>query len=175
MADKVLEAFLRRQYEEGVRLAESSDLLGLLALGGDPPRDYIAQFRCKGLVRDSAGKVDEADCFEVLIQFPPDYLRRAEPAEVLTWLGPREVFHPNISNRGPVVCIGRLAPGTSLADILYQLYEIISYQKVTPREDDALNKEACVWVRNNPDRLPVDSRPLKRRTLKITGEVLCTA
>ena len=105
----------------------------------------------------------EASRFEVGIWFPSDYLRRAEPWEVLTWLGPRRVFHPNISDRMPVICVGRLAPGTWLVDLLYQVFEIISYQKVTMREDDALNPAACAWARENQHRFPVDRRPLKWR------------
>ncbi|HVR30785.1 MAG TPA: hypothetical protein VMS86_14780 [Thermoanaerobaculia bacterium] len=34
------------------------------------------------------------------------------------------------------------------------------------REDDALNREACVWARANQHRFPLDRRPLKRRALR---------
>jgi len=161
--DPVYEAFLARQYEEGMALASASDLLELIPLDGSPPSRYIARFGCTGLVRLPNGRVAEADRFEVGIWFPSDYLRRAEPWEVLTWLGPRQVFHPNISDRMPLICVGRLAPGTWLVDLLYQVFEIISYQKVTMREDDALNHAACVWARENQGRFPVDRRPLKWR------------
>ena len=87
----------------------------------------------------------EANHFEMGIWFPADYLRRVEPFEVLTYLGPREVFHPNI--KAPFICVGRLVPGTPLVDILHQCSEIITYNKVTMREDDALNQDACAWAR----------------------------
>jgi len=161
--DPVYEAFLARQYEEAMALAAGSDLLELEPLGEHPPDRYIARFRCTGLVRRPGGGVTEARHFEVGIWFPSDYLRRAEPWQVLTWLGPREVFHPNISARLPVICVGRLKPGTWLVDLLYQCFEIISYQKVTMREDDALNTAACAWTRQHLHRLPVDRRPLKWR------------
>ena len=35
------------------------------------------------------------------------------------------------------------------------------------REDDALNQAACQWARANLARLPVDTRPLKRRSLAL--------
>ena len=161
--DPVFEAFLRRQYEEASALAASSDLLELFPLDGMPPSRYIARFHCRGLVRAPNSKVTETDRFEVGIWFPSDYLRRAEPWEVLTWLGPRHVFHPNISNRMPLICVGRLAPGTWLVDLLFQCFEIITYQKVTMREDDALNPAACAWAREHQGRFPVDPRPLKWR------------
>jgi len=109
------ESFLIRQREEGLELAASSDLLVLSPLvrpGDAPPQRYLASFRCRGLVRDGAGGVREADRFDVGIWFPSDYLRHADPFRVLTWLGPRQVFHPNISDRAPVICVGRLVPGT---------------------------------------------------------------
>ena len=161
--DPIYEAFLARQYEEGMALARASDLLELEPLGDFPPCRYIARFSCTGLVRSRPGQVSETDRFEVGIWFPSDYLRRAEPWQVLTWLGPREVFHPNISNRLPLICVGKLKPGTWLVDLLYQCFEIISYQKVTMREDDALNAAACAWAREHQHRFPVDRRPLKWR------------
>ena len=167
MQDKIFQSFLKRQYEEGMALAESSDLLELFPMAGDPPNRYIAQFRCKGMIRDANGEPIEADHFEIGIWFPSDYLRRAEPFQVLTWLGPWEVFHPNISDKAPFICVGKLAPNTPLVDILYQCFEIITYNKVTMREDDALNVDACRWARGNQHRFPIDRRPLKRRELKI--------
>jgi len=159
--DPVFDSFLARQYQEGMALAAGSDLLELFPLDGMPPSRYIARFNCRGLVRSPNGNVTESERFEVGIWFPSDYLRRAEPWEVLTWLGPRHVFHPNISNRMPLICVGRLAPGTWLVDLLFQCFEIITYQKVTMREDDALNPAACAWAREHQSRFPVDSRPLK--------------
>lgn len=162
MRDPVYHAFLARQHEEGMALAAASDLVDLWPFTGDPPDRYVARFGCTGLVRRGT-RIQEAGCFEVGIWFPSDYLRRAEPSQVLTWLGPREVFHPNISHRLPFICVGRLSPGTALVDLVYQCFEIITWQKVTMREDDALNPGACGWAREHHGRLPVDRRPLKWR------------
>jgi ubiquitin-protein ligase len=172
MPDKIFESFLQRQYVEGMALAAGSDLLELfpaITEGGLPPQDYLARFRCKGLVRVD-GEVFDWDCFEVLIYFPTDYLRTANAFQVLSWAYPPQVFHPNISDKSPFICVGRLAPGTSLVDILFQCWEIITYNKVTMREDDALNPEACAWARRNQQRFPVDRRPFKRRTLDLQIE-----
>lgn len=160
MRDTVLDAFRRQQLLEGTALASQSDLFDLVPFG-DPPDRYLVHFHCKGLVETAHG-VEEATGFEVGIRFPADYLRRYDPARVVTWLGP-PVFHPNVSDHSPLVCLGSLPPGTSLVDLVYQLYELITYQKVTMREDDALNRAACQWTRSHIDRLPIDARPLKRR------------
>jgi hypothetical protein len=165
MRDLILDGFLRRQHEEGLALARASDLLELFPGPGDPPDQYIARFRCKGLVRSPDGVVSEADRFEVGIWFPSDYLVCPNPSVVLTWFGPRDVFHPNILP--PFICVGRMAPGLPLVDLLYQCFDMISGAKVTMREDDALNRDACAWARRNLERFPVDRRPLKRRALAL--------
>ena len=169
--DPIFQSFLAAQYERGMTLAGESDLLELEPLGESPPNRYIARFRCKGLVRSTSGEITEADRFEVGIWFPSDYLRRANPAQVLTWLGPRQVYHPNIADDLPLVCVGRLYPGTELVDILFQLFEMITYAKVTMREDDALNREACAWARANQHRFPIDRRPLRRRKRRLQPTV----
>ena len=164
MADRVLDAFLARQMDEGLALARESDLVSLAPLGARADR-YVVELRCTGLVEEGLGRVVEADRFHLGIHFPSSYLRHADPFRVLTWLGPRTIWHPNISASAPVICVGRLAPGTGLVDILYQVFEIVTWNKVTMREDDALNRAACQWARGHRDRFPVDRRPLKRRPL----------
>jgi len=167
MADLVFEGFLRKQFEEGMALARQSDLLELIPVSGDPARRYIARFRCKGLVRNPDGVAEHND-FHVGVHFLDDYLRRVDPFQLLTWLLPPHAWHPNVN--APAICIGKVTPGTSLVDLLYRLFEVITYNKVTPREDDALNRVACQWARRNRDRFPIDRRPLKRRSLKLRVE-----
>jgi hypothetical protein len=165
--DNVLRNFLQEQYREGMALADESDLLDLIPVEGSPPDRYIARYFCKGLIR-SSGEVREAENFVVGIWLPSDYLKRVEPLEIVSWLAPENVFHPNIG-RGPgrdygplAICLGRIGVGTPLVDILYQTWEVITYAKATMSETDALNWDACRWSRWNTYRFPVDRRPLKR-------------
>jgi hypothetical protein len=167
--DLIYDAFLQRQYQEGMALAESSDLLDLAALppGESAPRRYVARFSCTGLVRAEDGAITEADLFVVGIWFPHDYLLRRPSEgltfEVLRWLAPANVYHPNISDRAPLVCIGQIGGGTTLVDILFQLHEIITFNKVNM--GDGLNAGACAWARLHQAEFPVDRRPLKRRSV----------
>ena len=167
MADRILQTFLERQYEEGMALARGSDILELTALPQSPPRRYVAELHCRGLVLAGSSngrpEVVEKDNFGVGVWFHPNYLRDVEPFRSLRLLWPANVFHPNISDKLPVICPGHALPGMGLVDLLYQVFEIITYQKVTMAENDALNKQACAWARRNQDRFPVDRRPLKRR------------
>ena len=162
MSDRVLAAFLRKQYTEGQALVAESNLVQLTPLG-EPANRYVAEFTCTGLVEAAPGRIEQADAFAVGIWFPDDYLRVVNPLRVVTWLAPRTIWHPNISATSSAVCVGRIEPGTSLVDLIYQVYEIITWQRVTMREDDALNHAACQWARAHRDRFPVDRRPLKRQ------------
>lgn len=169
MKDKILEGFLRCQREEGMALADASDLLRLVPVDGSLQL-YLAEFRARGLVQHHSGAVVEADRFAIGIFFPESYLRAADPFTVLTMLEPLNAFHPNISPRAPFICIGNLAAGTPLVDILYRCFEVISYQRVNMCEDNALNKPACAWARRNLHRFPVDRRSLKRLAVDFAVE-----
>ena len=159
MQDPVLEAFLQGQYQAALALNASSDLVRLIAIDDAPARTtYVAEFACKTLVL-SNGDVVSVDRSAVGIRFPANYLRVFDTAQVFTWLGPREIWHPNIVS--PSICVGNLVPGTPLLDLLYQLFDIITYSNVTVDERDALNRAACAWARANLDRFPVDRRPMK--------------
>ncbi len=165
MNDRVFTGFLERQFEGGMALAAESDILDLIPADGAGRQRYLADFRCKGLLRTAAGAIVEANRFLLGIWFPDQYLRAANMFEVLTLLAPPDAFHPNISPVAPIICPGHLAPGTPLVDILYQCFEIITYQRVTMDERNALNPEACAWTRRNQHRFPIDPRPLKRRSV----------
>ena len=163
--DPIYDSFMHRQLEEGTELARSSDLLRLHVSPTAPPH-FVAEFLCDGLVREGMGEIRVANEFHIGIWFPPDYLRRSDPFEMLRLFTPG-VWHPNVSREFPVICIGRLTPGTPLVDILYQLFDILTFKKYNPRENDSLNKTACAWARENHDLFPVDRRALKRRPLHL--------
>jgi len=167
-SDPILHSFLELQAEEGLALARSSDILELDCL--PTGQHFVAHYSCRGLVRERGGLVREAASFHVGFFFGADYLRSVNPFEVLTLFGPPNTFHPNVAFGAPFICVGRIAPGMPLVDLLYQVYEILTFQRLTPRDDDALNKEACRWARANQGRFPIDPRPLKRRTLALEVE-----
>lgn len=168
ITDPILRAFCQRQAEDGLALARDSDILKLDCLASG--QHFIAHYACRGLVKGADDVVREADSFHVGIFFSANYLRAVNPYETLTLLDPLNTYHPNIAYGAPFICAGRITPGMSLVDLLFQTFEILSFQRLTPREDDALNKEACRWARANLDRFPIDRRPLKRRPLGLQVE-----
>lgn len=165
MSRAMMNAFLQRQFEDGMALAAESDLFDLVPGRGAPPNRYVAQFYCNTLVRESDGSVVVARYCEVGILFPDDYLVRADPYQVLVWMGPRNIWHPNISDKAPLICLGRFGPGSRLVDLVYQLFDIITFKNVAM--GDALNQDASAWARQNQHRFPIDPRPLKRRPVAL--------
>jgi hypothetical protein len=159
--DKVLQAFLARQLEQGLALAAQSDVLKVTPIGGMPPQHFLAEFHCRGAARMRSGEIVVSRRRHVVgVFFPDDYLRRAEVPQVLTWLAPANIASPHIAP--PFICTGRINPGTPLVDLLYQIYEIIIFFRVRPREDDALSKWVCSWTRAHLADFPLDRTPLKR-------------
>ena len=155
--DPILESWLINQRLEANNLAAESDIVEIFPIDDERARQsYLIRFHCAGYVKDG-GEVVKADCFDVGIHFEDSYVKRAPSNMPLVMLSPHNTFHPNIS--GMAICAGHIYQGMSLTSLISQVYEIITWQKLTMREDDALSREACIWARNNPDRFPVDTRP----------------
>lgn len=164
--DGPTKAFLANAAAEAADLAASSDLLHIQPGPGSLPDRYLITYCCNGVFKDGATVNTRLGTFALGIWFPPDYLRYADPQKVLTWLGPMNVFHPNIAFGLPVVCL-RIEPAQRLGDIVHAAYDLVRYAKVTMDERDALNPEACAWARDHTAEFPVDRRPLRRRQVVI--------
>lgn len=158
MEDNILNSFLEKQWRDAMALNEASNIVYLHPLEGKLSQHYVVRFSCKGLVK-TGNDVSTTDNFLCGIWLPDEYLRTVHPPDILTWLSPANIFHPNI--RPPGVCIGRIIPGTEVVDLVYRVWALIVGENFTPREDDALNTEACGWWRNRMEMFPLDNRPLK--------------
>jgi hypothetical protein len=160
--DKVFAHWLQRQHEDATALAAASDVLALaVESGAAPPRRFLVRFACPTLVR-AGNEVERTDGFLVHFQFAADHLRvPPDPGRLVNLLEPRRAFHPNVAP--PFVCIGHVAPGTGLVELIHQVHEIMTYQKLTPREDDALDRDACAWARRHAHLFPLTTAPLRRR------------
>ncbi len=165
MTNAVFEAFLQAQGEAARRLNAQCDTVVLHPADPlTPAASYVAQFRCPCLAKASGAALREIDVVEIGIRFTTQHLRVFDTVRALQVLAPRDLFHPNII--GPVMCVGHLAPGATLEEMVLQVYEVLTYQRVTMNETDALNHEACRWARANQGRFPLSSLPLKRRRVR---------
>ncbi len=163
--------------EEQLRAARSFDACALVQvtpihLTDGPPAHFAVTFSCKGLVREASGDIQEATRFRLGIFFGPDHLHHVDPFSTLTWLGPENAWHPQIAS--PFVCLGRLYAGMGLTEIVLQAHQVITYAKVTMKENDCLNPVACAWAREAlaQGRFPLDTRPLSGRKLELRVEAV---
>jgi hypothetical protein len=154
--DPVYLKFLENTYDEARRLAEKSDVLKLSPIPPFPPGAYLCEFHVAHLrlLSDGTVRIEQGPVTAGVI-FPEDYLRSTDPRlylRVASALTPFDLLHPNV--RGGVVCLGAaFAPGTSLTALLWELYEIVSYQNVTLDERNAMNPTACRLLRQQPELL----------------------
>ncbi len=157
--DTIFESFLAKQCEAGLALAADSDILALLPLGPPAPRQYLASYAARTFAQSRSGEIALVDRFDVTITFHDEYLRRPNPARVLTYEGPYRCFHPNV--RGCGVCL-KLHPGMGLVDLLIAAYDLFTW-RLYYVGDNGLNGEASAWARRqDPSRFPTDPRPLRR-------------
>jgi hypothetical protein len=171
--DPVLYAFLQNTFVEATALAEKSDMLHLIPLPPLPPSTYLCEFDVHYLRRLRSGVVEIAPGpVLTALHFPEDYLRSTDPRlylKVASILTP-DLTHPNVG--GTIVCLGSaFAPGTPLTALLWELYDIVTYQNVTVDERNALNPEACRLLREHAGLLAqFQLKPFLRRAhkLKIT-------
>lgn len=153
--DKVFHGFLENTFKEVKELAKRSEVVQISPLPPFPPSGYICEFRMPYLRRLSSGVVEIAPGpVLAVLHFPEEYLRSTDPrlylkvVSVLT----KNLTHPNIL--GLAVCLGSsFAPGTPITALLWELYDIFSYQNVTLDERNALNPEACRLLREHPEAL----------------------
>ena len=169
MTDAIFRGWLERQYYEAMALAQASDLLELAPLGPAPAQGYVARFHCRSMMKAPTAQIVETNRVDVAVTFFDDYLRVADPYSLLTVLDPSTLYHPNA--HPPFLCIGDVAPGTPLVELLFRVFDVLVFANVTMVEHKAMNKEACAWARCNIGRFPLDTRALKRRPDVAAGEI----
>ena len=168
--DAIFQRFLQNQAAEAQALNAASDVVSITPLASGPgaAQHFLARFSCGGYIKNEAGAIVKHNRWDVGVYFPDDYLRCANPGQVVTLLAPQAVFHPNI--RDGHVCMGErfLAPGTALVEIIHQVHAILTYNKWSGQ---GLNEDASLWAMSNASLLPADRRSLKRRVLRLDIEV----
>ena len=163
MNDPIYAGFLARQHEALADLSRRSsvfDFQPIRPAGTGPANVFLITLTCRHAIwRGDTAEVVAGPC-EVGIQLPGDYLRRGYPdaSRILSLISPAACHHPNI--RWPYICSGPIAPGTSVTELVLRVYEILTYNRHTPREDDCLNAAACQWARAHVDEFPLERRPL---------------
>lgn len=148
---------LQKDYERLLTLVTLSDLIRIATVEGNPPENYMVEFRCRGVESLNGAKPVYREYHQMGISLPAGYPTKPP---VLRFFTP--IFHPNIISAGPV-CIGPWAAARWLDELVINVAEMIQYQ-VPPTKDtpgDVFTPEAVAWLRANRHLVPVDRRPIK--------------
>lgn len=175
--DPVFHKFLEQAQTDALELAGKSALLDVIPVPPFPPSTYLCQFKLPYLRRRPDATVDIAPGpVTVGLHFPGDYLRSTDAhlyLKVAAMLS-ADFVHPNVY--GVAMCLGAgFAPGTPMAALLWECYEIVAYQNMTLDERNALNPEACRLLRANRSiltQLPQRTLLQKRSPLHIEVRTL---
>lgn len=144
---------LRDEYERVRKLHDSSGLIAIESVLGDPPDRYIVRYTCRGIARVIGDHPIYSDLHRVALTLTGTY-----PIEQpqLEWLTP--IFHPNVGADGESVCIGAWFPAKTLDQLLLMLGEMIQYKNYASH--DPLYLEASLWAMAHKELFPVDERLL---------------
>jgi hypothetical protein len=172
--DPILSEFFHRNYAEARTLAAQSTVLSVVSLLGQPlPVHILCTFHgIPHLRKRPDGTVEVAAAGDILvgIHFPPDYLRSTDRTlylKLISLLSPPTFFHPNVHT--PVLCPGaHLTPGLPLIALLWHIFDIVSYRNLNLDERNALNPQACRYLRQHPEVLAqLQPPPLRIRRLRV--------
>lgn len=136
-------------------LNDSSTLIDIQTLHGDPPDHYRVIYNVRGVEKLVNGQPYHRDQHIMEVYLPAQY-PKVSPQFV--WKTP--IFHPNIHPFDGRVCIDRWFAATNLADIVVMIGDIVRYKNFNP--DSPLNKSAAIWARENTRLFPLDSRSWRR-------------
>ena len=158
MAFNVRETRLRNEYQRIQDLVNRSEFIHIVATEGSPPDRYKIRFTCNGVEAVRNGRPVIRNSHEVSIYLHAEYPMK-QPQ--LKWLTP--IFHPNIHVTG-AVCIGAWWAAKTIDELLLTLGNMVQYKNLDPK--DPMNSKAATWAQRNRHLFPIDSRPLKGRSIE---------
>jgi hypothetical protein len=174
--DPIMREFLLQTYAEARALAAQSEVLTLVDVTGDavPTRILCYFHHVPHFIQHPNGIVELVTTGDVVvgISFPPDYLRNTDRwlyLKLITFLSPPTFFHPNV--HASVLCLGaKLYPAMRLVELLWHTFDIVTYKNFTLDERDALNPQACRYLRQHPEVLTqLRPPPLRTRRFQVTS------
>ena len=158
-------ARLRRIYSDYQTIRDEFSghpFITVTPLQGDPPEEYLVEYRIRGLELDPAtNRPKPRDYHRARIYLHKDYPREKPKCVLET-----PIFHPNF---GSYICIGDFwAAGETLADIIIKIGQMIMYQDYNPKSP--LNAVAARWAEQNANLLPIDNKDLYQPELDLDIE-----
>lgn len=158
--DPVAADFLGQGHDEVIRHCDKDSLVTVRNFGWKVPWLYRLDYRTRGLAKGLDGQVVDVHQHSIVLQFAPDCLRHTDHFQMLQYAAPRNPapFHPNICPATGAICL-EVYPGESVVEIVSSLHDLLRWRIRQLREEDALNREACVYGRTFVGEA-LDHRPL---------------
>jgi len=157
-----IENRLLAEYKKVLKLiSESGDTLKLVRTLGQPPTNYVIEYKCLSLIKNAIGQITTGNNHLVEINLGRNYPTTPPTAKLLT-----PVFNPHVYANN-AICLGVLQNSwnyTITLDIV--ILEIGALLQLDPRvlnPNSAANGEANQWVQQNRTRIPLGSISFKAR------------
>lgn len=159
MSTPILYRRLKNEYEEIKRVFRWTKYIKVVPNEKDPPDEYKVFYKINGIGMVN-GKIVEVKRHIAQIYLSYNYF---EIGPTCTFLTPH--FHPNIYPKSNKFCAfaGAFRAGESLTEYIFRLGEILQFKSYNL--SSPANVEAKKWVLENLDKLPLDTRDLRKKRL----------
>lgn len=134
----------------------SGGALAIISKSGNPPYEYVIEYRCRGIERLNGNEPVFRTTHQVQISLGNNYPRSKPDAKFLT-----PIFHPNVWPNLEV-CLGSYwTMAETVPELIIRIGKIIQYSKDVLNLDSPANPSAKTWAEKNMRRFPVDTNTFK--------------
>ena len=137
-------------------VSNSGGTLVIISTQGNPPYEYVIEYRCKGIERLQGNDPVFRTNHRVKIVLGSNYPNGVPDAKFLT-----PIFHPNVwVNLN--ICLGSYwTMAETLPELVLRIGKIIQYSKDILNLNSPANSSAKSWAEINMNRFPVDTQTFK--------------
>lgn len=153
----VREKRLRNEFEALTELINNSaGALKLISKKGNPPYEYIIQYKCRGVKDLQGNQPNFSQEHRVRITLGQNYPTEAPEAKFLT-----PIFHPNVYSNSRV-CLGNYqALQETLVELVLRIGKMIQYSPDVTNLNSPAHSGAKNWASQNQRRFPLDNQTFK--------------
>lgn len=137
-------------------VANSGGSLRIVSTAGNPPYEYVIEYRCKGIEKLQGDNPVYRNTHQVKIKLGSNYPKQKPDATFLT-----PIFHPNVWPSRDV-CLGDYwTPSETLTQLVLRIGKIIQYSKDVLNLGSSANSSAKSWASNKMSLFPIDHQAFK--------------
>ncbi|MEH2161558.1 MAG: ubiquitin-conjugating enzyme E2 [Nostoc sp.] len=153
----IREKRLENDFKELSQLVSNSgDTLAIASSQGQPPNQYVIEYRCRGIEKLQEQEPVFRTHHRVEINLSSTYPKEKPTAKFLT-----PILHPNVYTNLNV-CLGNYwTMAETLSELVIRIGKIIQYSDDVLNLNSPANSDAKIWAANNRRRFPVDTQNFK--------------